>query len=196
MLSAMLGIVMVLSSCSKLEKARTRTVTVPPGTTLIASLETPLRSDANRTGDPFAATVTHPVRVGEEIVIPQGARVQGTLAHVQPSGRIKGRAAMSLAFQEITFPNGDRRSIAARPLSLVAESRAQQDAETIVAGGVIGAVLGGIARGGKGAAVGGAVGAGTGTAIVLATKGDEIELAPGRELAVELEAPVDVALAQ
>jgi len=54
-------------------------------------------------------------------------------------------------------------------------------AMVMIASLIIGAVIGGVTGGAKDAAIGSAVGAGAGTVLVLATKGDEIELDPGRK---------------
>ena len=53
-------------------------------------------------------------------------------------------------------------------------------------------MIGAIAGGKKGAAIGTAVGAGGGTAVVLATDGDEIRLASGRKLKVSLTDPLTI----
>jgi outer membrane lipoprotein SlyB len=53
-------------------------------------------------------------------------------------------------------------------------------------------VIGAITGGRKGAAIGSAIGAGGGTAVVLATEGKEIRLAPGRKLKVSLNNPLTI----
>jgi hypothetical protein len=55
-----------------------------------------------------------------------------------------------------------------------------------------GAIIGGVIGGKKGAAIGTAVGGGGGAAVVLATPGDEIRLAPGAALTLVLDQPIEV----
>jgi hypothetical protein len=75
---------------------------------------------------------------------------------------------------------------------LQADSGTGSDAVKIAAGGIIGAVIGGVTGGAKDAAIGSAVGAGAGTVLVLATKGDEIELDPGQKLSIQVTAPASI----
>jgi hypothetical protein len=79
-----------------------------------------------------------------------------------------------------------------KPLSWIAESTKKDDAVKIGAGAAAGAVIGAITGGGKGAAIGSAIGAGGGTAVVLATDGQEIRLAAGRKLSVSLTNPLTI----
>ena len=85
------------------QKPRFETLVIPDGTNVVASLDTRLSTETNHTGDPFGATTTEPIIVGGRTVVPAGARIHGVLRDVQASGRIKGRARMTLAYQ------GDRR---------------------------------------------------------------------------------------
>jgi hypothetical protein len=64
----------------------------------------------------------------------------------------------------------------------------------IAAGGVP-TIIGGIAGGGKGAAIGAGAGAGAGTILMLATEGDEVVLAAGQQLSVQMTAPTEIAVA-
>lgn len=170
-------------------KPRVETVVVPAGTAVVASLQTALSTETNQTGDRFIATTVDPIVAGDRVAIPAGARVSGSLSNVQASGRVKGRAEMTLRFEEIIDSQGRAHSITAEPITLRAESGTQDDVEKIAAGTIAGAIIGGITGGKKGAAVGAGVGAGAGTVVVLATKGDDIELNPGQKLNVQLTAP-------
>ena len=93
---------------------------------------------------------------------------------------------MTLAYQGIVDSEGKTHAISALPLTLQAASATRGDVEKIAAGGVLGAIIGGIAGGGKGAAIGAGAGAGAGTVLMLATKGDEVELEAGQRLNVQM----------
>jgi hypothetical protein len=67
-----------------------------------------------------------------------------------------------------------------------------EDATKVGIGAGAGAVVGGILGGKKGAATGAAVGGGAGTGVVLATKGQEVELGPGADATTQLSGPVTV----
>jgi hypothetical protein len=158
-------------------RPRVETLVIPAGTSVVASLQTLVSTDVNQNGDPFTATTTAPIVISGRTVVPAGAKVQGALRNVVESGRIKGRAQMSLSFEQIADAQGKMHAIHAQALNLKAES---------------GAIIGGIVEGKKGAAVGGAVGAGAGTIVMLATKGEDIELKPGQQLNVEFTQPASI----
>ena len=167
-------------------KPRSVTMVIPDGTSVVASLETRLTTDTNRTGDQFVATTTEPILAGGKTVFPAGTQIQGVLRDVQASGRTSGRARMTLAYERIVDSAGKNHPISAVPLTLQAASATRGDVEKIAAGGILGGIIGAVAGGTKGAAIGAGAGAGAGTIIMLATKGDEVELEPGQRLNVTM----------
>lgn len=175
--------------------AQPTTLTIPSGTTVVASLDTPLSTDLNHSGDAFTATTIEPIVVGGKTVVPSGAGIRGVLQNVEDSGRIQGRAQMTLSYQSITDSKGESYAISATPLTLQAASNTHGDIEKIAAGTVLGAIVGGIADGGKGAAIGAGAGAGAGTIVMLATKGADLELSPGQRLAVHMTGATSVQVA-
>jgi hypothetical protein len=168
------------------QKQDRETLVIPTGTTVVASLDTSLSTDLNHSGDAFTATVNQPVVVDGRTLMPSGSQIHGVLQDVEDSGRIKGRARMTLLYQSIVDPDGQQYGISAVPLTLQAASETNSDIEKIAAGAVLGAIVGGIADGSKGAAIGAGAGAGAGTIYMLATKGDDLELNPGQRLAMHM----------
>lgn len=173
-------------------KPRYVTTIIPSGTNILASLDTRLNTETNNSGDQFSATTLETIYVDGKAVIPAGARIRGSLRDVQASGRIKGRAQMTLAFNEIVDSDGKSHAISAVPLTLQADSGTRGDVEKITAGGLAGAIIGAIADGKDGALKGTAIGAGVGTVVVLATKGDDVELNQGQRLSVLMTAPTNI----
>jgi hypothetical protein len=172
-----------------------QTITIPAGTSIVASLVTPLTTETNKTGDTFTATTRDAIMVDGKTVVPSGAQIHGVLQDVVASGRVKGRATMTLAFQELVDAQGGAHAISAEPLILQAESEKKGDIEKIGVGAAAGAIIGGITGGKKGAAIGAGVGAGAGTVVVLATKGDEVVLSPGQGINVHTTAPTTIEVA-
>lgn len=175
-------------------KPRNETLVIPAGTNIVASLQTPLSTKTSQTGDHFQASTVSAIVVNGRTVVPAGAQIHGVLRDVQASGRIKGRARMTLDFERIEDVRGQSHAISAQPLTLQADSKTRGDVEKIAAGGVLGAIVGGIAGGKKGALIGAGAGAGAGTVIMLATQGDEVELGAGRRLNVYMTSPTSVVL--
>jgi L-aminopeptidase/D-esterase-like protein len=85
--------------------------------------------------------------------------------------------------------DGEPHSIQTAGVVREAESKKSDDVKKGGVGAGLGAVVGGIAGGGSGAAIGAVAG---GTATVLATKGREVEVAPGTVVTVLLQKPLIV----
>lgn len=147
--------------------------TLAGGTQIPVRLQTPLDSSQNKSGDTFSAVLDKDIVVDGELVAPRGSVVEGKLSHVERSGRLEGRAAMSLQLTSMTL--GEKiYPLQTEILALQAESTKKSDAKKVGIGAGLGAVIGAIAGGGKGAAIGAAVGAGAGGATVVATRGKEL----------------------
>ena len=147
------------------------------GTVIPVRLQDPLNSGVNQSGDIFHAIVDQDLLVGNTIAVPKGSVVEGKLTYVAKSGRVQGRAAISMQLISLEI-GGKSYPIETEILSLEAEPTKKKDATKVGIGAGLGAVIGAIAGGGKGAAIGAAAGAGAGTATVLATKGDELDFEP------------------
>jgi len=117
--------------------------------------------------------------------------VVGKLTNVDRSGRVEGRAQMSLALNEIRI--GDTPyTILTNIISSEAESTKKKDATKVGIGAGLGAIIGAIAGGGKGAAIGAGVGAGAGGATVLATRGSEVKFPVEHRLSFVLQRDITV----
>lgn len=173
---------------------RTETFVIPSGTNVVAVLETSLATDTNHSGDAFQARTINPIVVGGRTVVPAGAMIHGVLRNVEASGKISGRATMTLDFERINDTRGQSHAISAQPLTLRAASNTRGDVEKIAAGGVLGAIIGGVAGGKKGAVIGAGAGVGAGTVIMLATKGEDVELAAGHQMNVAMLTPTSIEL--
>ena len=82
-------------------KPRSETMVIPTGTDIMATLVSGLSTDINHSGDPFRARTTESVQVDGRTVVPAGSMIHGVLSNVQDSGKIKGRARMTLSFTQI-----------------------------------------------------------------------------------------------
>jgi type IV secretion system protein VirB10 len=185
-----------------------RKVRLAEGTKIVFSLNDRLSTKTSRAGDEFSGVVSRSVRIGEDIVIPEGSAVHGKVTRVERPGRVKGRAQLELRFEAIELPDGTELPISASLTELdekekekvteeggvEGEGSKKRDAATIGAGAGIGAAIGAITGGGKGAATGAAIGAGAGTGVVLATRGKDLELKRGTELAIQLDRALTVSV--
>lgn len=78
-------------------------VTLPAGTQLALVLTHPIDSKATRRGDPVFAQITDPVPLGNQVVIPPGAAVQGKVDKLARQGT---RAELWMQSASIAFPDG------------------------------------------------------------------------------------------
>lgn len=168
-------------------------VTIPSGTSIHVRLQDPLSSATNKTGDTFTALLDQDIVVDGRTVATRGSLLHGKLSNVARSGRVEGRAAMSLQLTSLEAA-GKAYPIQTGILAFEAESTKKKDATKVGIGAGVGAVIGAIAGGGKGAAIGAAVGGGAGGATVLATRGKELTFDVEQKLNFALARDVSVKL--
>ena len=78
-------------------------ITIPAGTHLALVLTQPVQTRYIRRGDDVYAQVTSPVDADNQVAIPPGTFVQGTVDKIQRNG---GRGELRLQSMAITFPDG------------------------------------------------------------------------------------------
>ena len=182
-------------------------VRVAEGTKIAFALDEALSTKTHRAGDSFSGVVSQPVQIGGRVIIPEGSVVRGTVARSKRAGRIRGRAEMDLRLEQLELPDGQVFDLVATLTELdeseketlgeegeiVGQGSKKRDVATIGGGAGIGAAIGAIAGGGgKGAATGAGVGAAAGTAAVLLTRGRDIKLERGSQLALQLDRAITV----
>jgi hypothetical protein len=165
---------------------------VPEDTELRIQLTTPIDTKTNRVGDTFSAKVLMPSAY-------EGATVDGHIASVNRSGRVSGKTELSLAFDNITLPDGRRAPLEADLVRVIeSENVKKVDEEgqvesgsrtkdSTVRGGVgatAGAIIGGIAGGAKGAILGAIIGGAAGVGTVYVEGNKDLILDRGTEMVI------------
>jgi len=150
-------------------------VTVPAGTQLSVRLNDPLDSERNQVGDTFHGSLSAPIVIDGETVIPSGADVVGRVVNVQSAGRFAGQSLLTLELTSLSV-NGRTYNLQTNQWTRSGKGEGKSTATKVGVGTVAGAVLGGLIGGGKGAAIGAASGAGAGTGVAAAKKGEQIKL--------------------
>jgi len=164
---------------------------VPDGTPIKIRLDQAISSKQNQDGDMFQATLEDDLVVNGKLVAPQGSKVVGQLSNVKASGKVQGRATISVALTSIEVGQ-EVYGIRTNTLAFEAQGTGKKDATKVGIGTGIGAVIGAIAGGGKGAAIGGVIGAGAGTGVVLATSGKEVEFGVEQLFSFQLDQDVEM----
>ena len=192
---------------------KAQTTDIIPGTQVRITLLTGLSTSVAHDGDPFTAVVAEPVFAGNQLVLPAGAKIHGTIRSVdRPKffSMFRGGAAMNLNFNSVEvesriFParmsilaiyNGSADSEKKRKdvktvEGVVIEEKhdVKSDVEDVAIGGsggsLVGLVFSHVVRG----TVIGLVGGG---AYVVARKGKEVELPAQTGMLVRLDSTVSL----
>lgn len=175
---------------------------VPAGTALMVRLETTLATFSNRVGDPFRGSVTQPVVINGQTVIPVGATVEGRVTKISEPRRISGKPTIGILPEAVIMPNGERFYLDAtltdtnlRGTDVNSEGQFKGSThdrrDTIEEGGGTagGMLVGGLVGGPAGVLVGGLVGAGATTTHWL-VKHRSATLPSGTQLTLELNRPL------
>ena len=172
--------------------AKFREYTLPAGTELEVRLTTALSSDSSGVEDRVEGQVTTAVSQAGTVVVPEGSVLKGDVTAVEASGKVKGRARLAMRFRSLTIDGHDEPYAVALDMSRLAPATKKADAAKIGIPAAAGGIIGGIIGGKKGAITGVVVGGGAGTAVVLTTAGEEIELPAGTVLTMTLDQPVEI----
>ena len=175
---------------------------VPNGTQLTAVLTTGLISTKSSIdGDRFTMEVRSPSNF-------DGAIIEGRVIKPENSGRVTGRANVTLDFDTIRLRNGrtyrfagildgvraaNGDNVKVNNEGTVRDSN--QTTKTVTRAGIgaaLGALIGAIAGGGQGAAIGAAIGAGAGAGTVFIEGRDNIELGTGSEFTITASSPANL----
>jgi hypothetical protein len=166
---------------------------VPAGTVLPLILDTAVASDSSAVEQPVRAHLSRAVKINGVDVLPRNSAVNGVLTSVARSGKVQGRAHISMRFDGVTRAGESKRyRIETASFGRTAPATKKDDTLKVVAPAAGGAIIGRIAGGRKGAAIGTAVGAGAGGAVVLSTRGEEVRLGKGAAMSVRLTEPLTV----
>ena len=180
---------------------------IPQGAHVMLRMENSITTRTAKDGDYVYLRTGSPISVAGSIILPVGSYVQGVVTNAKRSGRVKGRAELSIRLETITLPSGsvykfspklasvdsgsgDQKTVG-RENSVQEGSTHGQDAARIAILAGSGASIGAIVdQGARGAGIGAGAGAAVGLATVLLTRGREVELRQGTPLDVTFDRPV------
>ncbi len=166
-------------------------VTLPAGTQLSIRLTDEVNSEKAQVGDIFHGSISAPVSVDDQPVLPTTADVEGRVVDVKSAGRFAGQAVLTLELTTLKL-NGKSYTLQTSQWSKSSTGKGKATAAKVGGGAAVGAILGGILGGGKGAAIGATAGAGAGTGVSAAGKGQQIVLQPEQIISFQLQSPITV----
>ena len=182
-------------------------VEIPKGAHLLLRMVNSVNTRTAQEGDYVYLRTASPILASGTIVVPVDSYVQGVVSHAKQSGRVKGRAELSIKLETLTLHSGTVYRIAPRLASVESGEESQRvdslendikqggdkahDAGQIAIMAGSGAAIGGLAdRSWKGAGIGAGVGSGVGLATVLLTRGKPVQLRQGSTLDVVFDRPI------
>lgn len=166
-------------------------ITVPAGTQLSIRLNDEVNSEKAQVGDVFHGSISAPVNIDDQTILPTTADVEGRVVDVKSAGKFAGQALLTLELTKLTM-NGRSYSLQTTQWTKANTGKGKATAAKVGGGAAVGAILGGILGGGKGAAIGAAAGGGAGTGVAAAGKAQQIDLQPEQVIAFQLQNPITV----
>ena len=158
---------------------------VPAGTAVTVSLGSALGSKLSQSGQTFSGSVAKDVMVGNEVVIPKGSPVTGSVTDAKPLGKFAGGAVLQVRLDSVNL-NGYDMPVQTALRTFSAKGKGRRTAVLAGGGAALGGIVGAIAGGGKGAAIGMAAGGGAGAGGAVLTGNKDIVLPAESAVSFEL----------
>jgi len=150
-------------------------IAIPAGTDISVRTIDSVDSERDRRGQTYRASIDQPVIVNGQTVVPRGADAVIMLSDSQQSGKIEGKAVLTLELRSISI-NGRTYDSTSSTVSRESGGRGARSAKVIGGTAALGAIIGAIAGGGRGAAIGAGSGAAVGTAAQVVTSGQKVKV--------------------
>lgn len=166
-------------------------IELPASTQFVIRMIDGVDSERDHMGQTFRASLDEPVYAYGNLVAPRGSDVVVRLVDAKESGKIAGRASLTLNLQSVLI-NGRMVEINTQSVTQTSGSRGARTAGMTAGGAGLGAIIGGIAGGGKGAAIGAGAGAGAGLGVEVLTKGQRVHLPSETRLTFVLDVAVRI----
>ncbi len=159
-------------------------------------VETAVSTRTAEIEDLIEARVTRNVLVADQVAVPAGTKMRGSVVLVEKVGKLRGAARLGVRFHTLVMDDGLQVPVTTETIYREGKATGSDSVSKIGGAAVGGAILGAIFGGSRGAAIGGSIGAAGGTAAALNTDGDPAGLPPGTMLTVRLSRPVAVTVEQ
>jgi hypothetical protein len=173
------------------KEAKKALVTVPSGTAITINLGSSIGSKLSKPGDTFTGSIAKDVMAGNNVAIPKGTNVSGTVADAKALGRFKGGAVLQVRLDSVHIAGADV-PVQAAARSFAAKGKGKRTAVLAGGGAALGGIIGAIAGGGEGAAIGMAAGGGAGAGGAAFTGNKDIVLPAESDLTFELSQPLEL----
>ena len=155
-------------------------------------VETGVSTRTAEVEDSVEARVTRDVLVADEVAVPAGTRVLGSVVLVEQGGKLRDASRLGIRFHTLVMDEGPRVPVVTETIYREGDRKGRDSVGKIGGAAVGGAILGAIFGGARGAAIGGSIGAAGGTAAAVSAEAEPAGLPPGTTLTVRLSRPAIV----
>lgn len=85
----------------------------PAGSVVHALLVTPLDSATAKKGEPVEAVISQPLVISNQLFLPQGSHIKGSVLQVRPARRMNRNGQLRIVFHQVVPPDGIEQKIEA-----------------------------------------------------------------------------------
>ena len=85
----------------------------PSGSVVHALLITPLDSATAKKGEPVEAVISQPLVVSNQLFLPQGSHIKGSVLQVRPARRLNRNGQLRIVFHQVVPPDGIEQKVEA-----------------------------------------------------------------------------------
>ncbi len=160
------------------------------GSYLHVTIADALSSETAKVGDAWSGTLKDPVYVRDQVALPAGSTVHGTVTDAKPAEK-GDRASLTLEVTSVEA-NGQSWPILAKADPIVAGSTRARNIGGIAGGTAAGALIGSAVGGGKGSLIGGLLGGVASGAAVARSKGYQAVVKSGTTMSFTVASDVVV----
>ncbi|MBI4422423.1 MAG: hypothetical protein HY554_01775 [Elusimicrobia bacterium] len=172
-------------------KTASPSLEVPRGTVLTVELVDALSSGKDKAGESFRAKLQDGVWLRGRVAVPPGATVRGAVTEAIPSGRVKGKAKLSVRLAALEL-EGRSYELSTDTLTYSGSGHGGKHFGSGFMGALQGALYGVLFGGKDGAIIGAGAGAAAGAAGSLIGGKEDIAFLQGAKLMFELLEPLQV----
>ncbi len=157
-------------------------------------IDTAVSTQTAQVEDQVEAKVDRDVLVAEQIAIPAGARMLGSVVLVVHGGRLRDASRLGIRFHTLVKDDGSHLPVSTETIYREGKPAGKDSVAKIGGAAIGGAILGSLFGGSRGAQIGGSIGAAGGTAAAISGEAEPAELPSGSLLTVRLSRPVTVTI--
>lgn len=164
---------------------------LPAGTRITVRMDNEINSVSSSVDDTFTATVSEPVKVDGDVVLPTGIVLEGRVTKAKKAAIGRKDGVLEVRFETLYLDRDRKRAIEGvlEPLGNSGHS-SSFDLLAVLGGAAGGGLIGTAAGSGKGTLIGAGLGIGVGLGAVLFKKGADVHIAANEEFRVRLTKPV------